>query len=111
MSANKDILTQATFQQGVSPVWATLLHKGVKNRDKLSDAAGKIKKDPSLLLKGLLGKSMLDKHINPFFDKITPDSVKVDALKNRIKWSPTKKLDFSLGKKGDTGLLDINWRF
>jgi len=111
MSANKDILTQATFQQGVSPVWATLLHKGVKNRDKLSDAAGKIKKDPSLLLKGLLGKSMLDKHINPFFDKITPDSVRIDALKNRINWSPTKKLDFSLGKKGDKGLLDINWRF
>ena len=111
MSANKDILTQATFQQGVSPVWATLLHKGVKNRDKLSDAAGKIKKDPSLLLKGLLGKSMLDKHINPFFDKILPDSAKIDVLKQQIKFQPNKNFDFSLGKKGDKGLLDINWRF
>ena len=85
MSVNKDILAQSSFNRQVSPVWATLLYKGVGERDKLEKASKLVKNDPSILLKGLLGKSLLDKHINPFFNKLTPDSVKVDVLKQNLK--------------------------
>tara|TARA_R100000781_G_scaffold96610_1_gene60603 strand:- start:6443 stop:6778 length:336 start_codon:yes stop_codon:yes gene_type:complete len=111
MSANKDIFTQSTFDRGVSPVWAELLYKGVQKRDKLSDAAEQVKGDPSLLFKGMLGKSLLDRHINPFLEKMLPDSVKLDVLKQNLLYSPTKKLGFSFGKKGDTSSLGINYRF
>ena len=99
------------FDKGVSPVWAQLLYKGVSKRDKLAQGAGAIKEDPSLLLKGLVGKSLLDRYINPFFKRALPDSVKLDVLKQNIQYSPTKRLDVSLGRKGSTTNLGFNWRF
>ena len=99
------------YDKGVSPVWAQLLYKCVSKRDKISKSAGDIKEDPSLLLKGLVGKSLLDRYINPFFERALPDSVKLDVLKQNIKFSPTKRMDISLGKRGNTTNLGFNWRF
>ena len=99
------------FDRGISPVWAQILYQGVEKRDKLKKTTQALKDDPSLAFKALLGKSLLDRHIDPFFAKMLPDSVKLDVLKQRFKYSPTKKLDLTLGKKGDDPKLTVNWRF
>ena len=91
----------------VSPVWAKLLYKGVSKRDKLQRGLEQVKGDPSLLFKGFLGKSLLDKHINPFFDRMLPDSTKLDVLKRQIQFQPHKRFDMPVGDKK----LGLNWRF
>lgn len=107
MSLKRENLLQSDFDRGVSPAWAQLLYKGVGKRNKLSDASRAIKSDPSLLLKGYFGKSLLDKHVNPFLEKVLPDSVKLDVLKQKLKFSPSRKLDMTLGKRK----FGLNWRF
>lgn len=107
MSAINNNFTQSSFDRNVSPVWAQLLYKGMSKRDKLSDVSKQVKGDPSLLLKGYFGKSLLDKHINPFLKKVLPDSVKLDVLKQNIKFSPSKRLDMTFGDKK----FGLNWRF
>ena len=104
---------QADFSpnEGMSPVWANLLFKGVQKKDKLKKGFKLLEDDPSLLFKGLLGKSLLDKHINPFFDRLLPDSTKLDVLKQQIRFQPHNKFDMALRKKGDGAKLDFNWRF
>ena len=64
-----------------------------------------------MLFKGMLGKSLLDKHINPFFDRMLPDSTKLDVLKKQIRFQPHDRFDMTLGKKNDTTKLGLNWRF
>ena len=105
------INADSSYDKGVSPVWARLLYKGVQKRDKLEQGAKAIGDDPSLLFKGLLGKSLLDKHINPFFKKMLPDSTKIDILKRQFKFQPHDRFDMTLGKKGNTAKLGLNWRF
>ena len=90
-----------------NPVWANILFKGVQKRDKLKKGVETLKDDPSLLVKGLLGKSLLDKHINPFFDKIMPDSTKLDVLRKQIKFNPNEKFGMTVGDNK----LAFNWRF
>ena len=99
------------FDRDVSPVWAHLLYKGVAKRDKLSKGIESVKDDPTLLFKGLFGKSLLDKHIHPFMDKILPDSVKLDVLRQKLRFSPRKNLDIDLAKRGGTTKLGLKWRF
>jgi len=96
-----------TEKPSVNPVWAQMLYKGVEKRDKLKEGLETIEDDPSLVLKGLLGKSLLDKHINPFFDRIMPDSTKLDVLKKQIKFNPHDRFGMTLGDKK----LGLNWRF
>lgn len=99
--------TKFEFDRNVSPVWAKLLYKGVKDRGKVSKNIETVKDDPSLIFKGLLGKSLLDKHINPFFDKMLPDSTKLDVLKQQLKFKPHDRFDMTVGKNK----LGLNWRF
>jgi hypothetical protein len=112
---NTPNLPQPQFALGsvesMSPVWAQLLYKGVGKRDKLKEGAKALEKDPSLLFKGLLGKSLLDKHINPFFREMLPDSLELDVLKQQMKFSPTNRFNMTLGKRGDTTNLGFDWRF
>ena len=96
--------------QNVSPVWAQILFKGISKRHKLKKGAKELKKDPSLLFKGLLGKSLLDKHINPFFRRMLPDSLELDVLKQQMRFSPNNKFDMTLGKRGATAKLGFDWR-
>ena len=93
--------------QEMNPVWANLLFKGVQKRDKLKKGIHALKDDPSMIFKGLLGKSLLDKHINPFLDKILPDSTKLDVLKKQIKFNPHKRFGMTIGDKK----LGLDWRF
>tara|TARA_R100001594_G_scaffold136656_1_gene179140 strand:- start:104 stop:436 length:333 start_codon:yes stop_codon:yes gene_type:complete len=97
--------------ENTSPLWAEILSKGIQKRDKLKKGVHELKDDPSILFKGLLGKSLLDKHINPFFDRIMPDSTKLDILKQQIKFQPSDRFDMTLRKKGDSAKLGFNWRF
>lgn len=90
-----------------NPVWANILFKGVQKRDKLKKGVETLKDDPSMLVKGLLGKSLLDKHINPFFDRIMPDSTKLDILKKQIKFNPNERFGMTVGDNK----LAFNWRF
>ena len=99
------------YKQEMSPVWAKLLFKGVQKRDKLRKGIHSLKDDPSMLFKGMLGKSLLDKHINPFFDRMLPDSTKLDVLKQQIKFKPSDRFDMTLGKKSGGANLGFNWRF
>ena len=101
----------ASVDAGVSPVWANLLYKGVKNRDKLQEKMDIVKDDPTLLFKGLLGKSLLDKFIDPGLAKLLPDSIKLDVLKHKLHINPTKKLHLELGKKNKTFNLGIDYKF
>jgi hypothetical protein len=111
-TSKKDSLkANFAYKQEMSPVWAKLLFKGIQKRDKLKKGVHALKDDPSLLLKGFLGKSLLDKHINPFFDKLLPDSTKLDVLKRQIKFQPHNRFDMTLGKRGRGAKLDLNWRF
>jgi hypothetical protein len=105
---NKEFLS---FDKPTNPVWAEMLFKGVQKRDKLKKQVKSLKDDPSMLFKGLLGKSLLDKHINPFFDELLPDSTKLDILKQQIKFQPNERFDMTLKKKGDAAKLGFNWRF
>ena len=107
MSVETKNTIQSDFNRDVSPVWAELLYKGVSKRDKFADICSKVKSEPSLLLKGYFGNSLLDKHINPFLKKMLPDSVKLDVLKQNIKFSPNRKLDMTFGDKK----FGLNWRF
>ena len=100
-----------TLAKATNPVWAEMLFKGIQKRDKLKKGVHALKDDPSMILKGLLGKSLLDRHINPFFDKILPDSTKLDVLKQQIKFQPTKNLDMFLRRKSGGAKLGLNWRF
>ena len=104
-------IKSSEYDKNVSPVWAQLLYKGISKRDKLEKGMQDIKHDPSLLLKGLVGKSLLDRYIDPFLSRALPDSVKLDVLKQNLLYSPSRKLDISLGKKGKTTNLGFNWRF
>ena len=90
-----------------NPVWANILFKGIQKRDKLKKGVETLKDDPSLIVKGLLGKSLLDKHINPFFDKIMPDSTKLDVLKKQIQFNPNERFGMTVGDDK----LALNWRF
>lgn len=94
-----------------NPVWANILFKGVKKRDKLKKQFKSLEDDPGLLFKGLLGKSLLDKHINPFFDRIMPDSTKLDILRQQIKFKPHDRFDMTLKRKSGGAKLGFNWRF
>ena len=100
-----------SLEKPKSPVWAEMLFKGVQKRDKLKKQVRSLEEDPSLLFKGLLGKSLLDKHINPFFAKLLPDSTKLDILKQQIKFQPNERFDMTLKKKSDGAKLGFNWRF
>jgi hypothetical protein len=100
-----------SYNQEMSPVWAKLLFKGVQKRDKLRKGIHSLKDDPSMIFKGFLGKSLLDKHINPFFDKLLPDSTKLDVLKRQIRFQPHDRFDMTLRKKGKGAKLGLNWRF
>ena len=111
-TSKKDSLkTNFSYNQEMSPVWANLLFKGVRKRDKLKKSVRALKDDPSMIFKGVLGKSLLDKHINPFFRQMLPDSMEVDVLKRQFKFQPSDSLAMTLGKRGDTAKLGINWRF
>ena len=101
---NKEFLS---FDKRTNPVWAEMLFKGVQKRDKLKKQVKSLEEDPSMLFKALLGKSLLDKHINPFFDKIMPDSTKLDVLKKQIKFNPHERFGMTVGDKK----LGLNWRF
>ena len=101
---NKEFLS---FDKPTNPVWAEMLFKGVQKRDKLKKQVKSLKDDPSMLFKGLLGKSLLDKHINPFFADLLPDSTKLDVLKKQIKFQPHDRFGMTLGDKK----LGLNWRF
>ena len=103
--------TNFSYNQEMSPVWAELLFKGVQKRDKLKKSIHSLKDDPSMLFKGILGKSLLDKHINPFLDKMLPDSTKLDVLKRQVRFQPHDKFDMTLGKRKGTTKLGLNWRF
>ena len=111
MSQNTNNTKFPSFDRGVSPVWAQLLYKGVGSRDKIKEGIETVKADKDLLWQGLLGKSFLDRVINPGFKKLLPDSTKLDVLKQEFKYSPTKKLDLTLGKRGDDTKFGLNWRF
>ena len=111
MSTNNPNIEFPEFSKDVSPVWANLLYKGIKNPDKVSKGLKAIKEDKDLLWQGLLGKSLLDRFITPGIDSLLPDSTKLDVLKREFKFSPTRKLDFTLGKRGDTAKLGFDWRF
>ena len=100
-----------SFDRGVSPVWAQLLYKGVQDRDKVKEGINTIKGDKDLLWQGILGKSLLDRVIDPGLKRLLPDSTKLDVLKQEFKYSPTRKLDLSLGKRGKTTNFGLNWRF
>ena len=99
------------YKKDMNPAWAKLLFKGMGKRDKLKRNVRSLKDDPSLLFKGILGKSLLDKHINPFFDRLLPDSTKLDVLKKQIKFKPSDRFDMTLGKKSGGANLGFNWRF
>ena len=99
------------YKKDMNPAWAKLLFKGIGKRDKLKKNVRSLKDDPSLLFKGILGKSLLDKHINPFFNKILPDSAKLDVLRRQIRFQPHDRFNMTLGKKGRGAKLDLNWRF
>ena len=107
MSLESTNIKQSSFDRGVSPVWAQLLSQGT---DKPMDYS---KSDPNRLLNRYYGKSLLDRHTNPIFNKmkkkfkLLPDSVKADVFKQNLKWSLNKKLNMTLGKNK----LDLNWRF
>ena len=109
----KDSVSKLGFASNkeMNPVWAKMLFKGVQKRDKLKKGIHALKDDPSLVIKGLLGKTLLDKHINPFFDRLLPDSTKLDVLKQQIKFKPNDKFDMTLGKKSSGAKLGFNWRF
>jgi hypothetical protein len=94
-----------------TPTWLNLLSKGVSKRDKIKRSAKQLKGDPSLLFKGLLGKSLLDKHINPFFKRMLPDSMKVDVLKQNLQFSPHDRFKMTLGARGGNPKIGLNWRF
>ena len=100
-----------TYDRGVSPVWARLLHKGVENRGKLKSTLTKVGESPELIPAAFLGKSLLDRFIDPTLTKLLPDSVKADVLRNKITFSPGKKtqLGFKLDKKNP--LLSVNMKF
>jgi len=100
-----------TGKPAVNPVWAQLLFKGVQNKDKIKKNIDMIEDDPSLIAKGLLGKTLLDKHINPFLDKLLPDSTKLDVLKRQLHFRPKDNFGMTLGKKDDNVNLGLNWRF
>jgi len=102
---------QMSFNKDVSPVWAQLLYKGAKNPGKLKSTLSDVRENPSLLPGAFVGKSLLDKFINPTLDKLLPDSVKTDVLRNKITFSPTKKLDMGLTLEKKSPLLNINWKF
>ena len=99
------------FNRDVSPVWTQLLYKGVQNRGKLKSAMSDIRDNPALVPGAIFGKSFLDRIIDPTLKKLLPDSVRADVLKNKLTYSPNKKLDmgFKLDKKSP--LLTIDWRF
>ncbi len=110
MAYNKQNITNKeslSFGKAVSPVWAEMLFKGVQKRDKLKKQVKSLEEDPSMLFKGLLGKSLLDKHINPFFADLLPDSTKLDVLKKQIKFNPHKRFGMTVGDKK----LGLDWRF
>ena len=111
MSVNTYNNPNIDFDRGVSPVWAELLYKGVGSRDKIKEGLRTVREDKDLLWQGILGKSLLDRFIDPGLKKLLPDSTKLDVLKQEFKYSPTKKLDLTLGKRGKTSKLGFNWRF
>ena len=104
---NTENIERLSFQKPTNPVWAEMLFKGVQKRDKLKKQVRALEEDPSMLFKGLLGKSLLERHINPFFDRIMPDSTKLDVLKKQIKFQPHDRFGMTLGDKK----LGLNWRF
>jgi hypothetical protein len=95
----------------VSPIWAKLLYKGVTKKDKMQSKIDALRDDPSAIFKGYLGKSLLDKHINPFFDRIMPDSTKLDVLKRQFKFQPHDRFNMTVGAKGGNPKMNLNWRF
>lgn len=100
-----------TYDRGVSPVWARLLHKGVGNRAKLKSTLTKVGENPELIPVAFLGKSLLDRFIDPALTKLLPDSVKADVLKNRITYSPSKKMDLGFKLSKTNPLLSVNMKF
>ena len=107
----KTITADSSYNKDVSPAWAHLLYKGVNMRDKLKEGISSLERDPSLLFKGLLGKSLLDKHINPFINEMLPDSTKLDILKRQFQFKPHDRFNMTLGSRGSTANLGLNWRF
>ena len=113
MSANNNITPDVPLKpeidhdRSISPVWAQILYKGVEGRDKLKKVNEALNDDPSLAFKAILGKSLLDRHIDPFFAMVLPDSMKLDVLKQRLKFKPHERFDMTVGKNK----LDFNWRF
>ena len=105
------IKTDFAYNKEMNPVWANLLFKGIQKRDKLKKGILTLKDDPSMIFKGLRGKSLLDKHIDPFFRRLLPDSTKLDVLKQQIKFKPNDRFDMTLGKKSGGAKLGLNWRF
>ena len=91
------------YNPNVSPVWAKLLYKGVSKRDKLQRGIEEFKDDPSKLLKGLLGNSLLA--------KILPKSTKLDVLEQRLKFKPNERFGMTVGKSGGNPLINFDWRF
>lgn len=100
-----------TYDRGVSPVWARLLHKGVENRGKLKSALTKVGESPELLPAAFLGKSLLDRVIDPTLNRLLPDSVKADILRNKITYSPSKRMDLGFKLSKTNPLLSVNMKF
>jgi len=112
-NTSRNSMIQPVFQvmDKPTPEWLNLVSKGIMKRDKLKRGAKQLQDDPSLLFKGLFGKSLLDRHINPFLDRITPDSINVDVLRRNVKFSPHNNFNMTLGAKGGNPNIGINWRF
>ena len=69
----------------------------------LSDIGKVYKEEPHQALQGLLG--------NYIMEEITPESMNIDFLENRIKFKPHPKMDISLSQEGKTNFLDLGWKF
>ncbi len=96
------------YSPKVNPAWAELLYKGVGKRKKLKESFNMLKNNPELAIQGLLGKSLLDKQIQPFVDKIMPEKTKLDIAKGNLMYSPNENLDLSIDKDAT---FNLNFRF
>ena len=99
------------FNKDVSPAWAQLLYKGAKNPGKFKNTLSDIGDNPALIPGAFIGRSLLDRFINPNLHKLLPDSVRADVLRNKINFSPTRKLDMGFKMDKKNPLLTLDWRF
>ena len=94
----------AEQDKNVSPVWSSLLSKGLK-------APANFKEKSSNFFSNFGGSGLLSGVVDPWIDNIMPNKWGLDLGKQKITYNPTANLNMFYKNKKDGFNTGLNWRF